>query len=212
VLLSASVPDETAGTLEAQRVYDFVAAIVGSLFEAGLPLAFAGHPTITPLVHRLARESSAARPAIDLFELERFRTAAPRETYDADVFERVHWIGDVVRDVRLDLADLRDQMTTLARAAVFVGGNANSVQDAEPGVRHEVARFRAHHPQAPIYLAGGAGGETARLAAEAQGQDWEHLSLQGEAREVLHASRDGHIVAALIVRDLSARASANGSD
>ena len=202
VLLSASVPDETAGTPEAQRVYDFAAAIVTALFDAGVPLVFGGHPTITPLVHRLARDYGGACPPIDLFQLERFRAEAPRETADSAVFDRVHWVGDPARDIAADLGDLREQMTALARAAVFIGGKTTGFKGTEPGVRDDFERFHARHPRAPVYLAGGAGGETARLAAEARGQDWEHIGLQGEAREVLHGSRDGHIVAALIVRDL----------
>jgi hypothetical protein len=205
VLLSASVPDETAGTPEAQRVYDFVAAIVTALFDAGVPLVFGGHPTITPLVHRLAREHGAARPPIDLFQLERFRAEAPRETADSAVFDRVHWVGDPGLDMATDLAKLREPMAAFARAAVFVGGKTTGFKGSRPGIRDEYERFRAHHPQAPVYLAGGAGGETARLAAEARGQEHEHIGLQGEAREVLHQSRDGHIVAALIVRDLLRR-------
>jgi len=133
VLLSASAPDELAGTSETLRVCDYVVAIVEALFDRGLHLVFGGHPTITPLVHRAARTRGADKPPIDLFQPE---------------------------------------------------------------------RFRAHHPDGPVYLVGGAGGETARLVAETQGRDWERNGLHGEAREVLHASRDGQIVAVIIARDL----------
>ncbi len=206
VLLSASVPDEVAGTPEAQRVYDFVVAIVAALFDAGVPLVFGGHPTITPLIHRLARERGAARPPIDLFQLERFRGTAPPEALDSSVFERVHWVGDPGLEITEDLPNLREPMAALARAAVFIGGKTTGFQGARPGIRDEYDRFRAHHPDAPVYLVGGAGGETARLADEARGQDSEHIALQGEAREVLHHSHDEFIVAGLITRDLLAQA------
>jgi hypothetical protein len=210
VLLSASLPDALAGTPEGQRLLDHTTAIVEALFDAGIHLVFGGHPTITPLVHRAARARGAAKPPIDLFQLERFRGQTPPEVGDARVFDRVHWVGDPQLPLGEDLSHLRGPMVALARAAIFIGGQTGSQtsdqqgdqQGCQPGIRDEFTRFRARHPEAPIYLVGGAGGETARLVAEAQGQDCERNGLQGEAREVLHASHNGHIVAALIARDL----------
>lgn len=206
VLLSASVPDGLAGTPEGQRLLDYTAAIIEALFDAGIHLVFGGHPSITPLVHRAAQARGAAKPPIDLFQLERFRSAAPPEVGDARVFDRVHWVGDPRLPLGEDLGHLREPMVALARAAIFIGGQTSDpkggFQGGQPGIRDEFTRFRARHPEAPIYLVGGAGGETARLVAEAQGQDWERNGLQGEAREVLHASHNGPIVAALITRDL----------
>jgi len=205
VLLSASVPDEIAGTPEAQRVYELVAAIVRALFDQGARLVFGGHPTITPLVHRLARERNAP-PAIDLFQLERFRGKAPPESADRTVFGQVRWVGDPAANMATDLATLRDAMVRLAQAAVFVGGKTTGFSGAKPGIRDEYERFRAQHPEAPVYLVGAAGGETARLiedaANDATGDDWERNGLQGEARHCLHASHDPSLVAALIARDL----------
>jgi hypothetical protein len=205
VLLSASVPDEIAGTPEAQRVYELVAAIVRALFDQGARLVFGGHPTITPLVHRLARERNAP-PAIDLFQLERFRAKAPPESAETDVFGQVHWVGEPAADMATDLASLRDPMVRLAQAAIFLGGKTIGFSGAKPGIRDEFERFRASNPDAPVYLVGAAGGETARLIADAAkdptGADWERNGLQGEARHVLHASQDPHLVAALIARDL----------
>jgi hypothetical protein len=206
VLLSASVPDTLAGTPEGQRLLDYTTAIVEALFDAGIHLVFGGHPSITPLVHRAAQDRGAAKPPIDLFQLERFRHQAPPEVDDARVFDRVHWVGDPRLPLDADLGHLREPMVALTRAAIFIGGQTSDDKSdhlgAQPGIRDEFQRFRARHPEAPIYLVGGAGGETARLVAEAQGQDWERNGLQGEAREVLHGSHNGHIVAALIARDL----------
>jgi len=206
VLLSASVPDEIARTPEAQRVYELVAALVRALFDQGARLVFGGHPTITPLVHRLARERSAP-PAIELFQLERFRPQAPPEASDAAVFGQVHWVGDPAADLTADLASLRDPMVQLAAAAIFVGGKTTGFGGAKPGIRDEYERFRAQHPNAPVYLIGAAGGETARLIEDAaqdpSGADWEQNGLHGEALHVLHASQDPSLVAALIARDLA---------
>ena len=205
VMLSASVPDELGGTPEAQRVYELVAAIVRALFDLGARLVFGGHPTITPLVHRLAKERRAA-PLIDLFQLERFRTQAPPESVDTAVFGHVHWVGDPAADLAADLASLREPMVRLARAAIFVGGKTTGYRGAKPGIRDEYERFRARQHDAPVYLVGTAGGEAARLiedaAQDATGADWEKNGLQGEARHVLHVSDDPSLVAALIARDL----------
>lgn len=93
-------------------------------------------------------------------------------------------------------------MARLAHAAILVGGMAESSSGAKPGIRDEFERFRAHYPEGPVYLVGSAGGETARLIEDTGGSDWERNGLQGEARHLLHASRDPHLVAAIIVRDL----------
>jgi hypothetical protein len=202
VLLSASAPDAVAGSLEAERVGEFVTAIVGALLDAGMHPVFGGHPTVTPLVHRAACARGPGRPPISLFQLERFRDQAPPETADSTVFERVLWIGDPKADLATDLVNLREPMMELAEAAIFVGGKTDGLGGTQPGVRDEFERFRARHPEGPVYLAGGAGGETARMIADADGGDWERNGLQGEARHVLHASHDAHIVAEVIVRDL----------
>ncbi len=88
-------------------------------------------------------------------------------------------------------------MVELARAAVFSGG--------KPGIRDELELFRKRHPDAPAYLVGGAGGETARLIDEAKDPDREKTGLEGEALRILHESRDEHLVAALIALDLTRR-------
>lgn len=202
VLLSASVPDEILGIPDAQRVYDYVSAIVTALFDGDMDLVFGGHPSITPLVHRLAVVRPEAPPAVTLFQLERFRAEAPPEAADAAVFGEVHWVGDPALPIDADLANLRDPMVRLARAAIFVGGKTQGFSGGKPGIRDELERFRGRHPDGPVYLVGGAGGETARLVDEAGVSDWEKNGLHGEARHVLHASHDPHLVAALIARDL----------
>jgi hypothetical protein len=204
VFLSASVPDELAGAAGAQRVYDLLASVVRALFAVGAELVFGGHPTITPLVHRLAREHAGAPPRIALYQLERFRTDAPPETHDEAVFGPVHWVGNPAAEMADDLAALRVPMVERARAAVFIAGKTAGFRGARPGIREEYERFRARHPAAPVYLMGGAGGETARIIAdaEADGADWELNGLDPPARELLHRADDPALVAALIGRDL----------
>lgn len=202
VLLSASVPDEVAGTPQAQRVTDFVTAIVEALFSSGVHLVFGGHPTITPLVYHAARAHAGERPSITLFQLERFRGRTPPEVADGTVFGQIRWVGVSGLDIETDLANLREPMARLAEAAIFIGGKTAGFSGGKSGIRDEFERFRAHHVEGPVYLVGGAGGETARIIAESSGSDLEKNGTQGEARHVLHASHDAHIVAALIARDL----------
>ncbi len=205
VLLSAGVPDEVAGTPKAQRVYDFVSTIVAALFDAGLHLVFGGHPTITPLVYRVANSRADQRSTISLYQLERFREQAPPETFDARVFDRVHWVGMPELTLDKDFANLRDPMTRLARAAIFVGGKTTGFMGSKPGTRDEFERFRTYHAAGPVYLVGGAGGEAARLIDAAAGADQEKNGLVGKARHLLHVSHDPRLVTALIARDLKQR-------
>lgn len=203
VLLSASLPDEIANTPGAQRVYDYVTALVRSLLGAGIPLVFGGHPTITPLVHRAAKALGGRKPPISLYQLERFRGHEPPESADTAVFDDVHWLGDPGFDIDTDLVHIRGPMTTQASAAVFIGGKTRDFSGRKPGIRDEYERFRACHPDGPVYLVGRLGGETARLIAEtAGGIDLEHNSLSAEARREVHESDDESLVAALIVRDI----------
>jgi len=94
-------------------------------------------------------------------------------------------------------------MTAQARAAVFGGGKTKGFSGKTPGIRDEYERFRARHPDNPVYLVGHLGGETAKLIAEtAAGKDLERNSLAPQARVEVHESDDENIFAALIVRDL----------
>jgi hypothetical protein len=203
VLLSASIPDEIADTPEAQRVYDFVTALARSLLNAGAPLVFGGHPTITPLVHRAAKALGERKPSISLYQLERFRGQEPAETADTAIFDDLHWVGDPELDIDADMGQLRGPMAAQAKAAVFIGGKTTGFQGGKPGIRDEYERFRASHPDGPVYLVGRLGGETARLIAESTaGVDLERNSLSADARKEVHKSGDESIVAALVVRDL----------
>jgi hypothetical protein len=211
VLLSASIPDEIAGTPEAQRVYDYVTALVRSLLDAGAHLVFGGHPTITPLVHRAARSLAERKPPISLYQLERFRGQEPPEAADSVIFDDLHWVGDPSLDIGEDLSQLRDPMAAQAGAAVFVGGETRGFKGGKPGIRDEYERFRACHPDGCVYLVGRLGGESAKLIAEsAAGMDLERNGLSEEARREVHESDDETIVAALIVRDLRQRGMSQG--
>src|SRR5687767_4551221 len=53
VFLSASVPDELSGTSRAQDFFDFLVVVAGGVLSAGGRLIFGGHPSVTPLLHRV---------------------------------------------------------------------------------------------------------------------------------------------------------------
>ncbi len=73
VFLSASFPSGARG--EGFRPYDpadiadAVTALVRSLFNAGVPVAFGGHPTITPLVLFVAAEHGV-RGSVEMLPVE----------------------------------------------------------------------------------------------------------------------------------------------
>ncbi len=113
--------------------------------------------------------------------MERFRSEAPLQAADTAVFGQVHRVGNPGLDIGADLANLRDPMVQLAQAAIFIGGKTSGFSGGRPGIRDEFERFRAQHPDAPVYLVGAAGGETARLiedaAKDATGGDRERNGL-----------------------------------
>jgi hypothetical protein len=203
VLLSAGVPQSLAAGPRAQQVYTALAALVRSLLAAGAHLVFGGHPTVTPLVHRAATRVGGGG-GITLYQLQRFRDQAPAEVDDAAIFTDVRWMGDGQGDMDQALGAMRDAMAAQARAAVFVGGKTQGFAGSLPGKRDELQRFRACHPQGPVYLIGMLGGETPRLVDGAEaGSLAEHNGLSPQAARLVHRADDIAVIAPLIAGDLA---------
>src|SRR6185369_17648682 len=121
VMLSASLPQNLVGTSRAQELLDIIVAMVGGVLSANGTLVFGGHPSVTPLVHRVPRSFSFKDPKVKLFQLRRFQKDVPNEVYDDGVFGKVVWVGseyDFTSDQ--DLADMREEMAKVARAAIFL--------------------------------------------------------------------------------------------
>ncbi|MCP4546712.1 MAG: hypothetical protein GY835_09645 [bacterium] len=200
VFLSASLPKALEGTPQALDLQGFLVAFIRGLFSAGGRLIFGGHPSVTPLVQRVASDFSVGR--IELFQLEKYRAVAPPEVNRKEFV--VHWIDSD------DLAPMRDQMVERARAGVFVGGKTRDEMPigGVPGIRDEHERFLKRHPEGPAYLLGLLAGEAAVLIRELNGAP-EPNQQSAEERELLHETNVVDLAAALVLADLR-RAAARG--
>ncbi|WP_142025115.1 hypothetical protein [Blastococcus colisei] len=104
---------------------DAVTALVAAVFAANGRIVFGGHPTITPLVLRMAADH-AAQQAVSVYQSEEFRDLITEPTRE---LERLGF-GTIVstprgRDLSESLALMRHMMVernTDMVGALFVGG------------------------------------------------------------------------------------------
>lgn len=204
VFLSASLPAALEGSPRALDLQGFVVAFVRGLLAAGGRLIFAGHPSVTPLVQRVALDFGPA--TVELYQLSRFRKTAPPEV-NAPQFA-LHWINSP------KLAPMRDEMVARARAAVFVGGKTREEGPVGgvPGIRDEYQRFLCRHPRGPAYLVGLLEGEAARLITELDPEGGEPSGLTPGERRTLHETTNVDLAASLILADLRRLVAASGDD
>jgi hypothetical protein len=196
VMLSASLPDDLVGTSRAQDLYDLLVVLAGGILSSGGRLVFGGHPSVTPLIHSVAKSAGVREGQVTLFQLERFRHQAPAEVQDRSVFGDVRWCED--------LASMREGMAAMADAGVFVGGKTSGNVGGKPGIRDEFERFVRRHPKGPAYLLGLLDGETRRLIEEKGGeQPWEPKHLSVEERELLRFASSPDLAAGLVLADLT---------
>lgn len=213
VFLSASIPDELNNTFRGQELFPVVAMLTEEILRLGGRLVFGGHPTITPLVWRSARDllrSLSINPQtmsdrIELHQLRRFDAVKPREAADQQVFPTIHWYGrpDKSGDINEELREMREAMTQIANAAIFIGGKLQAAHGSLPGIRDEFNRFTRNHPEAPFYLTGLLEGESARLIKEVEaGSIHEVNGLNDIERQYLHHETLVEFIVSLIIKDL----------
>lgn len=207
VMLSASLPQDLAGTSRAQELFDVIVAVVGGVLSADGTLVFGGHPSVTPLVHRVASSLGFEEPRVALFQLRKFRQEVPKEAYDERVFGGVIWVGHESQpdstSLAEDLAEMRARMVNMARAGIFLGGKTESNIGGVPGIRDEYERFIARHEAGPAYLLGGLGGEALRIIQSLEqsgGREPNSLS-DDELADVRYAD-DIDFAAALVITDI----------
>ncbi len=164
VLLSASFPSGVRGErftpYDADAVADAVTALVGAVLAANGRLVFGGHPTITPLVLRVAADHGA-REVVDVYQSDQFqdRITAPTRELERQGFGRIIATPDR-GDLRENLALMRRQMIEGSPdlvAALFIGG-MEGILDEFDGV----GDLRPSVPRLPVVAPGGA---AARLSA-----------------------------------------------
>jgi hypothetical protein len=194
LFLSASLPDVLRGTSRALDLQSFLVAFVRGFLAAGGRLIFGGHPSVTPLVQRVAADFGDDK--VDLFQLTRFRDSAPEEIREPQFV--LHWVDSE------DLSPMRDRMVEAARAGVFVGGKTADENPigGVPGIRDEYRRFLRRHPDGPAYVLGLLDGEAGLLARELDADGGEPNRLSDGERRTLHRTTDVDLATALVLADL----------
>ena len=88
---------------------------------SGGRLVFGGHPSVTPLMHRVVSQAGFRPRRIDFLQLERSPPEVNESTF------KVSWIDSE------DLGPLREEMARRSRAGVFVGGKTSGFIGEVPG-------------------------------------------------------------------------------
>ena len=206
VMLSASLPEDMEQTLNAQDKYDLIVTLVGGVLTMGGMIVFGGHPSITPLIHCVARSSGIKEPCILLYQVASLKNEAPEEVKDTDVFKEVIWVGseDGTREsLKEDLVEMRQQMVERAGAGIFVGGKTKNFIGDVPGVRDEYQRFVTKHRDGPAYLLGMLAGEAmAMIRRMEQTGDREPNTLNPEELRAIHYTDNVDLACSLILADL----------
>lgn len=206
VLLSASLPDELRGTPAADDLYGLLVVLVGGILRRGGVVVFGGHPSVTPLVHRVAATMQIRPAQIRLHLLRRFEAIVAPEVWDRGVFGDPIWTGDSQAKgdtLAAELELMRDRMAQEAEAAVFVGGKLQGFLGKQPGIVDEFLRFRRRRPHGPAYLLGALAGATAALITD---RVEEQNTLSEVERQLLHETGNVDLAASLVLMDLERHA------
>jgi hypothetical protein len=205
VFLSASLPDELKGTRRAKALEELVAILVHGIFSSMGRIVCGGHPTVTPLIHRYAREICPSEARTQLFQLERFRGRTPPEVDDHRVFE-LTWVptlGPEEHWVEKELSVMRRLMAERSGIAVFAGGRTLNNVGKREGIEEEYEAFTDAHPCSPAYLVGLLGGSALKLIREHERQHKrESNTLSDSELFFVHNSNDVDLVGGLILADL----------
>lgn len=194
VLLSASLPEELRGTHRALDLQQLLVALLRGLLTGGGRLVFGGHPSVTPLIHRIASEAGLNVPSIELYQLTRFRDEAPEEIY-APTFS-LHWVD-------AELSTMQEEMAKRSAAALFIGGKTSGNVGPRPGIREEYERFLSLHPEGPAYLLGLLDGEALRMIGELEEAGCrEPNGLSPAELKLLHQTTDVDVAVSLVLADL----------
>jgi hypothetical protein len=211
IFLSASVPQHLVGTNKAQSMLDLMVALVGGILSSSGTLIFGGHPSITPLIHRVASLVGVDTPQIQLFQLNRFRDSIPQEVNDSRIFQKVAWIGEsknTKATLAAELEQMRVAMVKEAGAGIFIGGKTEQYVGNKPGIRDEYEKFLEYSAESPIYLVGMFEGETLNIINDSNEQLRRNKlnSLHEEEISILQSSNNIDLIASIILRDLHRQA------
>ncbi len=206
VFLSASFPDELINTPQAQDLYSAIVVLVKKILKEGGGLICGGHPSITPLIHQAAISMNIEIELVEIYQLNHFRSRAPKQIKDETVFD-VHWVGTQDKsnfDINNELGNMREQMCSLAQAAIFVGGKKINSLTKTKGIREEYEYFLNKHPKGPVYLLGFLEGETFNIIEEIKKKGVKELNgLSNKENDLIHNSENIDLITGIIASDIS---------
>jgi len=205
VMLSASIPKELMGSLQAQDIFSVIILFTKHILRRGGRLVFGGHPTVTPLVHQVCSSVKPEADAVRLHQLRRFKDDAPKEVWDTKVFQNICWFGSKDKKdlIDPDLAEMRDAMAEMADSAIFVGGKVRNYSGKKPGIRDEYERFLAKHPQGPVYLLGFLEGESKVIIEELEHKgEREPNGLTDKQLRIIHHGNNIDLIVPVVVSDI----------
>lgn len=206
IFLSASIPQGLVETNRAQGMFDLLVALAGGILSNSGILVYGGHPSITPIIYKVAMLAGAEQQEkILLFQLNRFRKFVPQEIQE--IFKNIQWFGADENNIETlsdDLSQMREAMVKASRAGIFIGGKAEQFLGKKPGIRDEYERFLKYHSDCPVYLVGMLEGEVLNIIndPEEQVRHKNLNSLQEEEIIILRSSNNPDLIASIILRDL----------
>lgn len=143
--LSASVPDPSRDgvyfeTADITAIREAVIALASTVFSLGR-LVFGGHPAISPLILRVAR-NLGVEGRVRIYQSEYFRPVIPAESAS---FPDLVWTPAHNNDEVASLVLMRERMLNDGpfAAGIFIGGME--------GVEQEFALFRARWPASEVF-------------------------------------------------------------
>jgi len=180
VFLSASIPDRKrwTGDFDPLEITDAVVMSASAIWTAGGKILSGGHPAITPLLlrvarnfHRTAEENQATPgdPLVTVYQSLLYQHLVPEETKRLETagLGRLKFIeaqpGDDPQHGRntASLELMRDAMLAPENdpvLAIFIGGME--------GIRDEYDKYGRSYEKRPVYPIGAPGGEARTLAKE----------------------------------------------
>lgn len=162
IFLSASVPvesrrNEFSGPIDVLAIREAIVAFTKVCAENNLPFYFGGHPSITPLIYRVARQYTENKPLIKIYQSSYFIGQTPKEV---EFFDNIHWTNIVNNNKQENVEAMRIQMFTEnpTDCAVFIGGMKGIIDEAD-----KIKRLNTAVKILPIASTGGASFDLYRM-------------------------------------------------
>ena len=192
-------------------IINAIISIVENILKMDGNLIFGGHPTISPLILKVAMKFGSSKKhennpeRIQIYQSKYFESIISKyteELLDLRLGE-ILWTKNIDNNRELSLNQMRVQMLKEHNisAGIFVGGME--------GIEEEFNLFKEFYPQNPIYLIGSSGGATKQLYEKyfQEEKEWVFPWIYNtkELRSELYKSKIYPSLAKLVMKDISSR-------